>query len=623
MNDSCAVNGKWQNVTKKFPFGKFFLEYNAWEYIPMDQGGRLIQLALIGSEDDRKIVKTVSHQDFFNVWGNPVNWRSLERSELEKSVWLSRWYFLLSFARLFLIDGDRRHLEFILDFIRRWDKDNPVPADYAAAESCGYVWKDMQVAWRTYALVFIWGLCREGMTFSEQEYLAGVLAGHARILGEFFGPQKLSTGNHQSHGACAMLLAGTLHPWLESADFLHRRGLEILEHHLSHAFYDDGNSVELSPGYYPYIASIFRDAYLVCRENGIALSDLWTSRLRQFHAFITQVAQPDQTMPPINDSTEIPVNASIRILAELLGLKNAEIKPESTHFKSSAQAVMRSGKESGNYVFLDAGAKMLWHWHCGKLGFHLWWNSTPLLVDGGVSNYDDPMREIWCTAADAHNTIIVDGDGDYRRDRIDFSRLPEAACSMPGWESRNNFAWALMHSMIDSNDDKVEWLRHFMMIKDRFLLVVDWLSGGNEHTFRWLFHGASGARLRDISGGTAWLENGCQGLLIKEFIQPDDSMPQVPSFYPQGLVAVNGRMENAPLLRFHRKGRTALSAFLLLPVPSGIDTPTVTMAMERDAEHALVLNVTLDGETHRVKIDDALLGGKNRQLKPEYSTVKL
>ena len=101
------------------------------------------------------------------------------------------------------------------------------------------------------------------------------------------------------------------------------RAFEILNHHLDKAFYDDGNSVELVPGYYPFFTSIFRDADLLCRANGVTPPARCEERLRQFQTFINTVRQPDGTMPPINDSTESSSAAPLEILADVNTLINS------------------------------------------------------------------------------------------------------------------------------------------------------------------------------------------------------------------------------------------------------------------------------------------------------------
>src|SRR5580704_7996736 len=64
-----------------FPFFKFAQRHDIWEYIPLDQGGREIQLQVIGSERDEDVVRAVRRPGFFAPWGVPLVWDSLETTE--------------------------------------------------------------------------------------------------------------------------------------------------------------------------------------------------------------------------------------------------------------------------------------------------------------------------------------------------------------------------------------------------------------------------------------------------------------------------------------------------------------------------------------------------------------
>src|ERR1700683_3832845 len=78
--------------TGVFPFYAYAAQYDIWNFIPMDQGGRLVQLQLIGSERDKDIIEAIRRPGFFSAWGEPIQWELLEKTQPEKSVWLNRWY---------------------------------------------------------------------------------------------------------------------------------------------------------------------------------------------------------------------------------------------------------------------------------------------------------------------------------------------------------------------------------------------------------------------------------------------------------------------------------------------------------------------------------------------------
>ncbi|MEA4862981.1 MAG: alginate lyase family protein [Victivallaceae bacterium] len=602
MTESYSPSAEHERPLPRFPYGRFFAKFSVWEYVPMDQGGKLVLLNLIGSEDDAGIANALMRPDFMKNWEDQAY---LEETEIEKSVWLNRWYFLASFANIHAKTSEKWALDWIIDFLHEWIRKNP-PGGGRAEGASKYTWFDMQVAWRTYILAVVIQLCGDSLPEAERAFLYELLETHAKRLGDFFAPQPFGVGNHQSHGAFAMLLAGTLFPGLANAGTLRARGLEILNHHMENAFFGDGNSVELSPGYYPFIVSIFRDAFLLCRENGIALDGIWERRLRQFHRFLKLTAQPDMTTPPVNDSTEMPVGVSVAVLEDILGIAPESVPVETCAFAESNQAVMRAGRGGGDYIFLDAGGRRLWHWHCGKLGFQFWWRSEPLLVDSGVSNYDDPLREIWYATAAAHNTILVDGNGDAMRSQINFARMSDGPSKLICLEDSEAFSRGAMSSRIAAGNDTVNWVRNIIMVKGRFVIVTDSVSGDMPHDVQWLFHGAAGSVASRFDDCAALVKTAGTDLLIKAF--PSAGGPRLDSTYPPGLVNRGGSNLRGALARFRARGTGVFGAFLLYPALSGdgggglsLEIETVPGGIELAVEHA--------GCLYTVAVTDGAIAG--------------
>jgi hypothetical protein len=559
-----------------FPFDRFLKEYDVWQFHPMDQGGRLVQLQLVGSETDVNMVAALRQPGFFSPWGDPIQWDRLESTELEKSVWLNRWYYLPSLARLYSMTGDRSYLDDLLKFFRCWSADNPAPHDLSDYFRNGrYIWKDMQVAWRTQNLIWCFFLGRTGFSSAEQQELLDSVATHARVLHGYFGEQPLSAGNHQSHGALAMLHAAILFPELTNASRWRDTALKILHHHLETSFFADGNSIELCPGYYPFITANFRDAYLLCDANNVSLSPRWRERLTQFHQFMRQVQQPNGTMPPINDSSEPTAGPSLRILSEVLGL-HADSEPNgSVCFADSQQAVMRDGPGThSTYVFLDAGVAWPHHWHGGKLGFHYWHDGRPYLVDSGVCNYDDPLRVAWYLKPEAHNTVLVDDLGDADAAQRFATGATDVGSCLCGWRSTPEYDLATMSSAaFQLLPAPVSWIRQIFFLKKRQLIVVvDRLDGADEHEYRWLFHFAPTTLKTYVFRKQVLTGFDDRNLLLAPFCPEKFVHMEV----RQGDVNQQSRNLPAPVANFVARGTRLEAAFLVMPV-SGRDFPALRL----------------------------------------------
>ncbi|MCC6414692.1 MAG: alginate lyase family protein [Opitutaceae bacterium] len=562
----------------QFPFYRYAARHDIWDYTPMDQGGRFVQLQVIGSEKDADIVAAVTRSGFFRAWGEPVVWDSLEKTELEKSVWLNRWYYLPSFARLYFTTGDRAHVEFIVGFVRRWMNENPVPRRLPEYFASGrYNWRDMQVAWRTQNLIWCYFLGFEALGAETRREWRRAIAAHARVLLAYFGRQPLHENNHQSHGALTMLLVGVLFPDFREATELCRTARRILGHHLEHAFYADGNSVELCPGYYPFFVAIFRDAWLLCVENGLPPPARCRERLVQFHHYLRMVRQPDGTMPPINDSSESASGTSVRILGDLLGLPDP---PARSHwFLHSHQAVLHDAPAPGGhgmYLFADAGPQMLWHWHGGKLGFHFWGGGRPWLVDSGVCNYDDPLRHRWFTAPESHNTLLVDGAGDYRRADLDFAAKPVAHSRVLAWKTTGTFDHVVMrHGGFAGRNGRVAWVRHIVMVKDRFVVVVDEVASASAHNYAWPLHFAP-CRLEVHPRELRALARDRKNQLHLAAALAEGELTLASR---RGVVSRRGKNLPAPILRLETTAARAVLACVFAPDPDAKSRPpTITVS---------------------------------------------
>ena len=597
--------------TGVFPFYEYASQYDVWNYIPMDQGGRLIQLKVIGSDRDADVIKAIRSPGFFAPWGDPIRWDALEKTDPEKSYWLNRWYFLPCFARQYYLTGDKEFLKDMLGFIRKWAAENPVPSnlrEYFATKKGN--WRDMQVAWRMQNLAWCYFLGEKGYSAAEKSELLDLVKVHARVLLEYFGKAKLNEGNHQSHGATAMLYAALLFPDLHEAAQLKEKALTILNHHLDQAFFEDGNSIEQVPGYYPFFVSIFRDAYLLCRANQIAPPARSEERLKQFYHYLATVAQPDGKMPPINDSTESDSSVSIRVLAKVFDQPYPGPAAGSFWFSASDQAVMRDASPATpGYAFLDAGSKVLGHWHGGKLGFHLWYGDKAFVVDSGISDYDDPLRESWYIQPQAHNTILVDGKGDFTKNGKWQSQQKPAGSRVVQWQANDNYNWAVMqHDGFQDRPMPVSWVRHFIQLKGIGTLLVDQLESGGEHEYTWLFHLLPCAPVIDTKLKSVFTGFAEKNLLILPATSQTLTRPQL----TDGTINQQGRNQAAPVVNYAAHSTNALQAYLFLPVV-GKDC-TITRFNQTTDNNSVTLNLAGSFGTKRVQIIRSNKAGKDKYI---------
>jgi len=576
-----------------FPFLRYVRKYNIGEYIPKDQGGKFIQMALINSEEDEKIVAAIRGGLIREVYGEPTGWGKYEKTEIEKSVWLNRLYFLPSFARMYQITGDRSYLDDMMGIIRRWITDNPRNHD---SHRTTYNWRDMQVAWRSIHFSWCYYLGEEGLTADEKKLITDSLKEHAHILVTGFGQAKLNEFNHQSHGALAMLYLGVLFPMLDEAEELRRKAIIILNHHLANAFYADGGNVEQMFGYYPFQSHLFRDAFLLCTANGLEPPLNSLPMLRKMVNYLLAVERPDGRVPQVNDSYEMAVQPTIDTINEILGVMALTEKQGSVYLPDSQVAVMRDQGKNGWYLLAKAASVIGAHAHAGRLGFEMWHAGTPLIIESGCCNYDDPALVSWYRTTRAHNSVIIDG-------------LTEAATSsdllwVPRRETPNRItafipggelsSLTMVSPPEEATNSSVRWTRRITTVSGRFALISDTFEAAGEHKYEILLHFPPSEVSADPSGKslTVTAES------LTEVIAADNRAGGKFSV-SNGMVSIKGVSTEAPVASFLINGTGTVQSHIVV-IPSSRGRGGATVKLRKWKERTIISVINEDGKMTRV-----------------------
>ncbi len=574
-----------------FPFFDYARTHHIGEYIPKDQGGKFIQMALLMSEDDHIITDRIRSGILTDIYGDPLSWDKFENTEIEKSVWLNRFYYLPSFARIYYITGNRSYLTDMMDILKKWIKDNPLMTD---SPQKTYNWRDMQVAWRSIHLSWCHYLGEEALSDTDKTIITDLQKKHSEILLSGFGKQKLNEFNHQSHGALAMLYLGILYPHFENSSALITNGVRILNHHLEHAFYSDGGNVEQMFGYYPFEAHIFRDAFLLCNANGIEPPSHSIPMMQKMAGFMSSVARPDNTMPEINDSYPMPLEPSLTILNEITG--QTRITATSTYFPQTQIAVVRGNGQGAWYLIANPASTIGAHSHAGRLGFELWYNGSPIITDSGCCSYDDPTLVSWFRTTMAHNTALIDGKTDFATSQPDmWAPKRTTANHISRWNTSAELTSLTMESPAEEDANaSVKWSRSLTLVRNRFLIVSDLFETGSEHVYELLLHFPPSDI--SINGDTKTIV--MRGNNIVAIIPADISLiSEIQT--PEALVSIKGDITKAPQARISlRKNKGIENHLVIFPCRENESLPIVKV---RSAKNKTVLSVTSEkGKTDRI-----------------------
>jgi hypothetical protein len=563
------------NNSPVFPFLKYVPRYNFGDYIPKDQGGKFIQMAVLGSEEDEKIVSAIRNGVLSDLFGDPVDWKKYETSELEKSVWLNRFYFLPSFARLYHLTGERSYLDDMMSIIRQWIADNPRLPD---SHRTTFNWRDMQVAWRSIHYTWCYYLGEKGLTGEEKGIITDTLKEHAHILLTGFGQAKLNEFNHQSHGGLAMLYLGVLFPQLDEAEELRRKAMIILNHHLANAFYADGGNVEQMFGYYPFQAHLFRDAFLICTANGMEPPVNSLPMLKKMALYLAAVERPDGTLPQVNDSYEMPVRPILDTINEITGVAATAPAKGIAGFRDTQVAVMRDGGSAGWYVLANPASVIGAHAHAGRLGFEIWHGGSPLLIDSGCCNYDEPELVTWYRTTGAHNTVIIDG--------VTETATSSSVLWVPRRETPNRLSGLVPGNEIstvsmvsppeEQTNASVRWSRRITLVKGRFAVISDSFEAAGEHSYEILLHFQPSELTADPSGRSLKIKTD----RVTEIFAADPA-GEGRFVTGKGMVSIKGRSTDAPVASLNLRGKGSTESHLLIIPSNGGGAGAVVNARTR------------------------------------------
>lgn len=309
-------------------------------------------------------------------------------------------------------------------------------------------------------------------------------------------PEYHLPGNHLLENGLALLRAGS---WLRDQKLL-ARAERILEKQLAVQILEDGGHVERSTMYHCLLLAGLFDALDLAGRNpdcGVspALRECMVAAAAAMLGWVEAMTFTDGSLACLNDSSpgEAPPPAWLRDRADRIGIRCAP--------KSPGDSGYRWLRAPGIEALFDAGPlgpdANPGHGHCDTLSVLVHAEGKPLLVDPGVSSYDDPEVRRRERGTAAHNTVMADGMeqneiwGVFRVGRRARVRDLE-------WDDRHVYA-------AHSGYDHIGLLhRRRLEIFPRGLVIRDEVSGRSGRPCRAHFHFAPGIHPEIGTNGASW-----------------------------------------------------------------------------------------------------------------------
>ena len=501
----------------------------------------------------------------------------------------------------------RKYARKLDQLMRTWIEQNPEPVGHNGG--LDPAWETLSTSCRiNWAWPYVLDVAARSRDVSDRTLvdMAKMVHAHAEHLLRYWGGC-----NWYVSESTAILTSAALFPEFRRADHWVAVAMKRLEREMRRQVFPDGVQFELSPGYHTMCANLFHLAQARARSQGREFSPLYRKRLAAMFDYLSAIARPDGTYPVMNDAGGCLPRGNGRLLtagraerrrdwiwAGSAGDEGHAPDVGSVHFPDAGYAVMRSGwQRDDRWAFIDMGRFGAAHMHEDKLQVEVYAHGTPLLVDPGISSYQhDPVVRFF-RRSDAHNTINIDGTGQWRRHNLDHARAASSSRGENLWAAGRGIDFAQGRyddpygerergavSTLRSNTESggaitgIVHTRALVFVRPDYWLVLDSVTGRGTHTAEALWHftpmhvrtdrAAATVRTNRLGHGNLELICRADWQEAKLGVVTGRDSPTV-----QGFIAIDNEVKPAPCAVVSRRKRLPLHGVtVIVPYATGSES---------------------------------------------------
>lgn len=213
-------------------------------------------------------------------------------------------------------------------------------------------------------------------------------------------------GNHLLENGCALLIGGM---YFQDQKFL-KKGQKILRKQLKEQILNDGGHFERSPMYHQILLSRLLDCYNMAKKNQLLDDQFRTfliAKAELMLGWLNKVSFSNGTIPYVNDATIdiAPATKELMNYAQKLGLSTPNINLYDSGYRMIKNARCEWFIDVG-----DIGPDYIpGHAHSDTFSFVLHVDENPLIVDTGLSTYEEGDRRQLERSTASHNTVMING----------------------------------------------------------------------------------------------------------------------------------------------------------------------------------------------------------------------
>lgn len=287
----------------------------------------------------------------------------------------------------------------------------------------------------------------------------------------------------------------TIFPEFKLSSAIRHQSSEIINQDLNQQILPDGMQYELSPDY-AYVTFICASTICdIAKLEGTfdeLPKELLNNVERLAESFLN-LTTPAFIQPKTNDTYTIELPLIAKTAAKLFpnredflwaSTKRERGKPPvgetaSRFLPWAGFVAMRSDwGPNASYLCFDVGPLGMAHIHNDMLNINLFKGAEELIFDDGGGEYEDSEYRKYSIAAISHNTILVDGAGQRRREpRV--SKEPIDA----GYRSNNKFDYAFgIYDDVfgDNGETPASHKREILFVKPDFFVIKDTMQSKDE-----------------------------------------------------------------------------------------------------------------------------------------------
>ncbi|MCX7803979.1 MAG: heparinase II/III family protein [Planctomycetota bacterium] len=569
--------------------------------------------------------------------GTDFDW-SLEKSPVpdqEFTARLNRMPYVLSMARAYWYSGkEERYAADAARIIWNFIKRNPPPLPYEKR----HVWRPdtwglLQIALRMHAWIWAHHLLRRTGAWNPVfvSRLLAAIEAHANILSCHLN---VPSSNHATMEMRSLLEAGIYFPEFRDAPAWRKVAIDQLQECLRAQVHPDGGQHEGSPGYHCGSIGWFAEPMVLARLNGIRFPASYSLTIEKMCEFAAAVCRPDGTLPPVGDTSIYRPDEAIAIgalatgklphgpdgaeLARTAGPETlwtfgvsavrrlARMKPAATKVSS------RSFPKTGVYAMAsDAGSppaawclvqcrEKSWggHAHADALSFEFAAHGRTVVADSGIFTYHECPDRLRSKETAAHNTVTLDGESQARAAaswRWEGSPCPRK----PAWRSGTGSDFFCGEELSWRRLNGAPFHRRAIILRKGghpWMLLVDWVLGGEEHLAEARFHFDS-VEVGKLPAGAVSEDRGRPNVAV---VSLDGAAVEI---VPGEISHRYDEKHPSRTLVLSRRARAPFSMVsLVVPLKPGDQSDVVSGRLVRISDRAAVIEVRAGGTVEIVTV---------------------